>query len=356
MNGASDSSLDEELFIPLVYYKTHRHKDFSITPKVRFDDILISNKGRVRGRASTEVFYKPQAKNGVVHDLKVKVTSNGISHELDLLRAMASSFVPLPSEELLTKGYSLDPICINGDYSDLSIDNITWINHETEFTPPNLSITPPHWGIEEIKASTEEVFKPLSHTGLKSKSTNSFSFTTRNYWIGSKGTVWSFVNKKSPRQMLITLNEGKYPTIRVHCSKTKTVNLSFHRVLGCTFIEADPAKGLIENLHVNHMDGDKNNYELDNLEWSTVVENVDHAFKTGLSKNKPVKGTYIEGVNAGMEFLLFGGKHQKLSGFVPSKVSNVVNGIRPHHKGCVFTFATDFDVTALPRFEHLCFC
>lgn len=57
-----------------------------------------------------------------------------------------------------------------------------------------------------------------------------------------------------------------------------------HRLVMMAF---NPVKNMNE-LEVNHIDGNKKNNKLENLEWCTASENQIHAFKTGL--NKPRKG------------------------------------------------------------------
>lgn len=51
-----------------------------------------------------------------------------------------------------------------------------------------------------------------------------------------------------------------------------------HRMVLQTF---KPVDGM-ENLDVNHIDGDKSNNTLSNLEWCTKSENMKHAYNTGL--------------------------------------------------------------------------
>lgn len=56
-----------------------------------------------------------------------------------------------------------------------------------------------------------------------------------------------------------------------------------HRAVASTFIPNDNFE-----LEVNHIDGDKTNNQVENLEWVTGSENVRHAYTNGLTK--PCRG------------------------------------------------------------------
>ena len=53
-----------------------------------------------------------------------------------------------------------------------------------------------------------------------------------------------------------------------------------HRLVADSFYDGDHT-----GLDVNHIDGNKKNNHISNLEWCTRSENVRHAFKLGLSKS-----------------------------------------------------------------------
>lgn len=75
-----------------------------------------------------------------------------------------------------------------------------------------------------------------------------------------KGTEYQIIN--------LSKLDGKKRTFRVH----RLVMMAFNPVEN------------MDELEVNHLDGNKKNNKLENLEWCTSSENQKHAFKTGLQK------------------------------------------------------------------------
>jgi hypothetical protein len=101
------------------------------------------------------------------------------------------------------------------------------------------------------------------------------------YKLSNMGIIKSFKNKKvrdgivlKPRRT--RKNNNWYLAVVV---QDKGIRRSprLHRIVAEYFIPNPENKR-----EVNHIDGDKNNNRVDNLEWSTPKENADHAKKTGL--------------------------------------------------------------------------
>ena len=91
-------------------------------------------------------------------------------------------------------------------------------------------------------------------------------------WVKSlkRKSEWILKNRKSSKGYL-----------RVNfCKNTKHYTKSIHRLVLETF---NPIESM-NDLEVNHKDGNKENNKLYNLEWCTSSENNKHAYKIGLKE------------------------------------------------------------------------
>lgn len=74
-------------------------------------------------------------------------------------------------------------------------------------------------------------------------------------------------NEKGYLQCKLMLNDNSMKTFKIH------------RLVACSFL-GDYSD---TDLEVNHIDGNKSNNRVDNLEWVTKQYNVKHSFETGLN-------------------------------------------------------------------------
>ena len=98
-----------------------------------------------------------------------------------------------------------------------------------------------------------------------------------NYEIRIDGIVR---NKKTGKIKKPSLGHNGYPVYSLRDSKGKLHLKTVHRLLAIAFIPNPERKA-----EINHIDGNKENYSINNLEWCTRKENDNHARKTGLHKS-----------------------------------------------------------------------
>lgn len=101
------------------------------------------------------------------------------------------------------------------------------------------------------------------------------------YTINDNGEIFSDISGK-----MKTRNKGntEYQIINFMTQEGKKKTYRVHRLVMMAF---KPIENM-DNLEVNHIDGDKKNNALSNLEWCSASENQKHAFQTGLQQ--PRKG------------------------------------------------------------------
>lgn len=93
------------------------------------------------------------------------------------------------------------------------------------------------------------------------------------YLISSYGRVYSIRGK---RWLKYSVPKCGYPQVGL-CVHNKRVNYMIHRLVAQTFLNKP-----IDKDYVNHIDGNKLNNRVDNLEWVTRSENEKHAYIHGL--------------------------------------------------------------------------
>ena len=96
-----------------------------------------------------------------------------------------------------------------------------------------------------------------------------------NYAVSDNGDVMNVItgNKLKPIHMSIG-----YSYVAL-CNDGRQHRTGIHRLVAQEFIPNPNGKPM-----VNHIDGDKANNHVDNLEWCTPSENMQHAYRTGLQK------------------------------------------------------------------------
>ncbi len=103
-----------------------------------------------------------------------------------------------------------------------------------------------------------------------------------DYWITKKGQVYSTIKNKF---MATNKHRGGYLTVMLYKNKIGK-RFYIHRLVAQTYKSNSD-----DSLQVNHIDFNRANNCVDNLEWVTVLDNIGHSVKAG---RRVVKGAIGE--------------------------------------------------------------
>lgn len=98
------------------------------------------------------------------------------------------------------------------------------------------------------------------------------------YQVSNMGRIRSF---QSGREKFLKVNSEDYTFIKLYNDGT-TRTTYLHVLILETFIPRESSKKEDVKFEVNHKNGKKSDNRLENLEYLTPSENVQHAYRTGL--------------------------------------------------------------------------
>ena len=117
------------------------------------------------------------------------------------------------------------------------------------------------WILEEQESLENEIWKQVI---IKDKDTTNYYVSSLGRFKNSKGIIMKDYKPHHSGYIYVRVNNDKY---------------ALHRLVAFTFLENPENKA-----YVNHIDGNKTNNSLVNIEWNTPNENSLHSHKTGLTK------------------------------------------------------------------------
>lgn len=135
-----------------------------------------------------------------------------------------------------------------------------------------------NWDVDNLSYRFEPAYEIAKYPGYRV-----IPGHTR-YLANRKGRI---INRITGRQCPHWCVDDSYVFVSMqHDCRFKSQRRSLHR---CLLLAWKDYPADVDRMDVNHLDGDKWNYALDNLEWATRLRNILHAVETGLrDDNKPV--------------------------------------------------------------------
>lgn len=145
------------------------------------------------------------------------------------------------------------------------------------------------------------------------------------YQASMNGEIRSTYRYRKILKATKTLNG--YMQVCISFGKGKHKSLSVHRLIASTFIP-NPKKLPC----INHIDGNKENNAVENLEWVTWSDNIKHAFRVLHKKaNKPRLGKYGKECYNHRSIEI-----QNMNGYIIEKYDSIADAVRStgisHHK------------------------
>lgn len=263
-------------------YNTRRHEQVIVGESWReiidYPQYEASNFGRIRNKK----YYRLMTPSTDLAGYKITsiVNANGTIINIKIHRIVAQTWIENPLDKPTVNHK-------NKNRGDNNVENLEWATYEEQSTHK--------YNFNQKKNTIR-----CSKSSWLSKSTDNNTSFDDEVWaciedgfdkpkyVSSYGRIKFY--SLSGQRITYGSNAKGYKSTAIRSTHSPKSNRAVHILVATAFIP-NPQKKKI----VNHKDGDKINNHVDNLEWCTQSENIQHAYKTGLIQMRAVTKLDLQG-------------------------------------------------------------
>lgn len=153
------------------------------------------------------------------------------------------------------------------------------------------------------------------------------------YEVREDGTIYSHSRK---RLLKPCVDRDGYHRVCLMTDDGKRKGMAVHRMVALTYLT-----DYSEELTVDHINNDKSDNSVSNLQMVTVAQNISKAHKDGIHRPSSIKRSkplyaFKDGIGAWFPSI---NEAANSLGLDPRNMSQVLNGRCKHHRGYTFRFA-----------------
>lgn len=170
------------------------------------------------------------------------------------------------------------------------------------------------------------------------------------YEVSSLGRVRSLPRRSTSGRVLKQYVSSHNGYCYVNLSKhNKSGSARVHCLVMAAFDPVDKKPGFDPEHTINHIDGDKTNNRLENLEWCTQSENQKHAYRTGLEL--PPSGVPVIDLDTSQIYDSYATAARSIGGSRGNMIQRVCDGKRSHYRGHHFARLEYYKNNSIPSYE-----
>lgn len=167
------------------------------------------------------------------------------------------------------------------------------------------------------------------------------------YEVSNLGRIKSLPRNKTKGGIMKQFKSVGYMYVGLH-KDGKATPKRVHKLVMMAFDPRPTGNYYDKNFTINHIDGDKTNNNLSNLEWCTQSENQIKAYEIGINgktTKKVINLTTMQIFDSVTEAAIDVGSNK------PSVISRVCNGVRSHYRNNRFAYLDDYENGTIPEFK-----